>query len=65
MVDALIGLVILIIVVGIVVYVLQLLINMIPMDEKFRQIAWVLVLLVAVLIVLTRALPLLGIHTPI
>ena len=63
MVEALIGLVILIIVVGIVLYLLRLLINLIPMDENFRQIAWVLVILVAVLIILARVLPLLGVHT--
>lgn len=62
MVDALIGLIILIIVVGIVVYLLRLLINMIPMDENFKQIAWVLLLLVAILVIIARALPLLGVH---
>jgi di/tricarboxylate transporter len=63
MLEGLIGLVVLIIVVGIVVYLVRLLLNMIPMDESFRQIAWVCILLVAVLIVIARALPMLGIHT--
>jgi hypothetical protein len=64
MVDTLIGLIILIIVLGIVIYLLHLLLNMIPMDERFRQIAWVLILLVAVLIVIARALPMLGVRMP-
>jgi hypothetical protein len=65
MIDSLIGLLILIIVIGIVVYLLQMLINMIPMDERFRRIAWVCVLLIALLIIIARALPLLGIHSPL
>ena len=65
MVETLIGLVVLVIVVGIVVYLLRLLVNLIPMDENFKQIAWVLILLVAVLIVIARVLPLLGVHTPV
>jgi di/tricarboxylate transporter len=65
MVDALIGLVILVIVVGIVLYVANLLLNLIPMDERFRQIAWVLILLLAALIVLSKALPLVGVSNPL
>lgn len=65
MVDALVGLIVLVVIVGIVVYLLQLLIGLIPMDERFRQIVWVLVLLVAALIIISKALPLLGIISPV
>lgn len=65
MVSTLIGLIVLIIVIGIVVYLLKMLIDLIPMDERFKQIAWVLILLVAVLIILARVLPLLGVQNPI
>lgn len=61
MTAALIGLIIVIIVVGIVAYIVNLLLDMLPMDGNFKQIAKVLVILVAVLIVISRALPLLGI----
>lgn len=60
MIDALIFLIIAIIVVGIVYYLLTLLIDMIPMDARFQQIAKMLLLLVCVLIILAKALPLLG-----
>ena len=65
MVSALIGLVILIVIVGIIVYLVQLLLNLIPMDDRLRQIAWVLILLVAVLIIIAKALPLLGVSSPV
>lgn len=65
MVSGLIGLIILVIIVGIVLYLVNMLIGMIPMDERFKKIAFILCILVAVLIVLTRALPLLGIHSPL
>lgn len=61
MISALITLLILIIVVGIVYYLLTLLLDMVPMDGKFKQIAKVLLLLVCILVVLMRALPLLGV----
>jgi hypothetical protein len=61
MVAALISLIILIIVVGIVLYLITMLLDTLPMDARFKQIAKVLMILVAVLIVLVRALPLLGI----
>jgi len=61
MVSALISLLILVVIVGIVVFILKLLLDMIPMDARFKQIAWVLLILIAVLIVLYRALPLLGV----
>ena len=61
MVSALISLLILVVIVGIVVFILKLLLDIIPMDARFKQIAWVLLILIAVLIVLYRALPLLGV----
>lgn len=64
MADALIWLVVIVIVAGIVLYLARLLLNKIPMDEDFRQIAWVLLVLVAVVIVILKALPLLGLHVP-
>lgn len=62
MVESLIALIILIIVLGIVVFVINMLIDLIPMDGRFKQIAKVLLILVAVLILLMRALPLIGVH---
>lgn len=50
-----------IVVVGIVLYIVTLLLDMLPMDASFKQIAKVLCVLVAVLIVIVRALPLLGV----
>lgn len=61
MTSALIALIVVVIVVGIVLYLATLLIDMIPMDGKFKQIAKILLILVAILIVIDRALPLLGI----
>lgn len=61
MIDTLIVLAIYVVVIGIVLYLLHLLLSIIPMDATFRQIAWVLILLVAILVVLARALPLLGV----
>lgn len=63
MVESLIALIILIIVLGIVVFVINMLIDLIPMDGRFKQIAKVLLILVAVLILLMRALPLIGVST--
>jgi hypothetical protein len=61
MVESLIALIILIIVLGIVVFLVNMLIDLIPMDGRFKQIAKVLIILVAVLILLMRALPLIGV----
>jgi hypothetical protein len=61
MVESLIALIILIIVVGIVVFLINMLIDLIPMDGRFKQIAKVLLILVAVLTIILRALPLIGI----
>ncbi len=59
--NGLIGLLVAIIVVGIVAAIIIYLIDMLPMDGRFKQIARVLVLLIAVLVILVRALPLLGV----
>jgi hypothetical protein len=61
MVESLIALIILIIVLGIVVFVINMLIDLIPMDGRFKQVAKVFLILVAVLIIIMRALPLAGI----
>jgi hypothetical protein len=63
MIESLIALIILIIVLGIVVFVINMLIDLIPMDGRFKQIAKVLLILVAVLILILRALPLVGVST--
>lgn len=65
MIDALISFLILVLVLGIVVYVVKMIIDIVPMDARFKQIAWVLLLLIAVLILISRALPLLGISGPL
>ena len=62
MISALVTLIVLVIVIGIVLYLLNLLIDMLPMDGNFKQVAKVLIILVAVLIVLAKALPLLGVN---
>ena len=62
MVDGLIALLILVVVVGIVFYLVSLLIDMLPIEGNFKQIAKILLILICVLIILTRALPMLGIH---
>lgn len=51
----------LVVIVGIVAYIVTMLLDMLPMDARFKQIAKVLTILVAVLVVLYRALPLLGV----
>ncbi|MEK1930397.1 MAG: hypothetical protein AAAC47_11545 [Pararhizobium sp.] len=61
MIESLIALIILIIVLGIVVFVINMLIDLIPMDGRFKQIAKVLLILVAVLILIARAFPLIGV----
>ena len=62
MVSGLVGLLITILVVGLVAWLLTVVIDMLPMDARFRQIARVLVFVIAVLVILFRALPLLGVH---
>jgi hypothetical protein len=60
-IEGLIGLIVLLIVVGIVCWIVLRLVDMLPMEGSFKQIAQALVILVAVLIVLYRALPLIGV----
>lgn len=62
MVSGLIGLLITIVIVGLVAWLLVYLLDMLPMDERFRQIGRVLIFVIAVLVILFRALPLLGVH---
>lgn len=59
--NSLIALLILVIIVGIVLYLLMLLLDRIPMDDGFKQIAKILLILICILIVLAKALPLIGI----
>ena len=62
MINALIELLIIIVVVGFVAGVVVRLLNRLPFpDARWRQIARVLVLVIAALIVFVRALPLLGV----
>lgn len=61
MIEALISLAILCVVVGIVAWICVWLIDSLPLPAPFGQVARVLIILVAVLIVLYRALPLLDI----
>jgi hypothetical protein len=61
MIEALISLLIVVIVIGIVAALIVWLIDMLPVDGRFKQIARVLVMVIAVLIILMRALPLLGV----
>jgi hypothetical protein len=60
MIEGLIGLLIVILVVGIVAAVILYCVDLLPIEPNFKQIARVLVMLIAVLIILVRALPLLG-----
>jgi hypothetical protein len=57
MINALIALLILILVVGIVAWIIIYLIDLLPIEGNFKQIARVLVMLIAVLVILLRALP--------
>jgi hypothetical protein len=61
MAGGLVGLIVLVIVVGVILLIAKLIIDKIPMDETFRQIAWLLVILLAVVVVITKALPLIGV----
>jgi len=61
MVEALIALLIVVVVVGIVAGLIVWCIDMLPIEPNFKQIARVLVIVIAVLVILLRALPLLGV----
>lgn len=61
MVEGLIALLIVVVVVGIVAGLIVWCIDMLPIEPNFKQIARVLVIVIAVLVILLRALPLLGV----
>lgn len=62
MIEGLVGLLILVVIVGIVLWLCMLLIDMLPIEGNFKQIAKVLLILICILILLARALPMLGVH---
>lgn len=61
MIEGILALLIAVIVIGIVVAIIMYIIDLIPMDGRFKQIAKVLVMLVACLVLLMKGLPLLGV----
>lgn len=61
MVEGLIALLVVILVVGIVAFLIVWLIDMLPIDARFKQVARVIVIVIAILVILLRALPLLGV----
>lgn len=61
MIEALISLLIVCVVVGIICWLVLWLLSALPLPAPFGQIARVLVIAIAVLIILFRALPLIGI----
>lgn len=61
MIEALISLLIVVLVVGVVAWLIIWVLESLPLPEPFAKIARVLLILIAVLIVLYRALPLLGV----
>jgi len=61
MISGLIGLLVVILVVGIVASVIPYCVHLLPIEANLKQIARVLVMLIAALIILYRALPLLGV----
>jgi hypothetical protein len=61
MIEGLVGLLIVILIVGIGAGIIVYCIDLLPIEPNFKRIARVLVLLIAVLIILLRAFPLLGV----
>jgi hypothetical protein len=61
MINALILLLITVLVVGLVAYLIIMLVDMLPIEGQFKQIARVLIMVIAVLVILAKALPLLGV----
>lgn len=59
MADALLGLLIAIVVVGIVVLIAIKILELVPMDARFKNIATLLIYLVAALVVIQKAWPIL------
>lgn len=60
MVNALIVLLIVVLVVGLIATIIVYCIDLLPMDGPFKQIARLLVIVIACLIIILKALPLLG-----
>lgn len=64
MIETLIGLVIAIVIIGVVLYLLNMLLDVVPMDPRFKQIGKVLVIAVAVIIILVYLMRLLPAALP-
>jgi len=62
MVEALIGLLVVCVVVAVTASVILYCVRLLPIEPNFQQIITALVVLIAVLIILFRALPILGVH---
>jgi hypothetical protein len=61
MINALIILLVTTLVVGLVAYLIIMLVDMLPIEGQFKQVARVLIMIIAVLVILAKALPLLGV----
>jgi hypothetical protein len=61
MIEALISLLIVVLVVGLVAWIIIYCVELLPLEANFKQIARAIILVIAVLVILLRALPLLGI----
>jgi hypothetical protein len=61
MINALIILLVTVLVVGLVAYLIIMLVDMLPIEGQFKQVARVLIMIIAVLVILAKALPLLGV----
>jgi hypothetical protein len=61
MIEGLIALLVVVLVVGLVAWIIIYLIDMLPIEGNFKQIARVIIMIIAVLVILARALPLLGV----
>jgi ABC-type glucose/galactose transport system permease subunit len=62
MVEALIALLVVCVVVAVVASVILYCVALLPVEPQFQQIIRMLVILIAALIILFKALPLLGVH---
>jgi len=62
MVSALVSLLILVVIIGVVLWLVLMLVDALPIEGQFKQVARILVILICVLILLSRALPLAGIN---
>lgn len=60
--NTLISLLILILIIGVVWYVIKMVIDLMPMEASFKRIAHIILMLIVLLVILNRALPLLGIN---